>query len=157
MYSKTCVKRPFSKRPKIVFQDQLSLNAGQKYCRMLQAEHSAILSTFIELPFALRHLFCLFLSGRFTQVLLYSDPRNTRLPLFSWYLSTKAYVFHLKRLLWAFCNCFKKFSIYICLLIKPTNQNPHVFRPPDKSAYWKTIFLFLDQNICCGYSKEPSQ
>ena len=30
-YSKTCVKRPLSKRPKIGFQDQLSLNAGQKY------------------------------------------------------------------------------------------------------------------------------
>ena len=29
------------------FQDQLSLNADQKYCRMLQGEHSAILSTFI--------------------------------------------------------------------------------------------------------------
>ena len=35
-YSKTCVNRPLSKRQKIVFQDQLSLNAGQKYCRMLQ-------------------------------------------------------------------------------------------------------------------------
>ena len=33
------------------FQDQLSLNAGQKYCKMLQGEHSAILSTFIMLPF----------------------------------------------------------------------------------------------------------
>ena len=43
-YSKTCVKRPLSK---IGFQDQLSLNTGQKYCRMLQGEHSAILSTFI--------------------------------------------------------------------------------------------------------------
>ena len=31
-------------------QDRLSLNAGQKYCRMLQGEHSAILSTYIELP-----------------------------------------------------------------------------------------------------------
>ena len=30
--------------------DQLSLNAGQKYCRMLQGEHSAILLTFIKLP-----------------------------------------------------------------------------------------------------------
>ena len=29
----------------------LSLNAGQKYCWMLQGEHSAILSTFINLPF----------------------------------------------------------------------------------------------------------
>ena len=49
-YSKTCVKQPLSKRPKIGFQGQLSLYAGQKYCRMLQ-EHSAILSTFIKLPF----------------------------------------------------------------------------------------------------------
>ena len=42
------------KRPKIGFQDQLSLNAGQKYCRMIQGEHSAILSTFIELPYAIK-------------------------------------------------------------------------------------------------------
>ena len=27
-----------------------SLNAGQKYCKMFQGEHSAILSTFIKLP-----------------------------------------------------------------------------------------------------------
>ena len=26
-----------------------------------------------------------------------------------------------------------------------------------KSAYKKNIFLFLNQNICCGYSKEPSR
>ena len=31
------------KKTKIGLQDQLSLNAGQKYCRMLQWEHSAIL------------------------------------------------------------------------------------------------------------------
>ena len=43
-----------SKRPKIDFQDLLSLNAGQKYCRMLQGEHSAIILTFIKLPFALK-------------------------------------------------------------------------------------------------------
>ena len=53
-YSKTCVKRLFIKRPKIGFQDQLSLNAGQKYCRMLQGEHSAILLTFIKLPFVIK-------------------------------------------------------------------------------------------------------
>ena len=53
-YSKTCVKRPFSKRQKIGFQDQSSLNAGQKYCRMLKGEHSAILSTFIKLPFVFK-------------------------------------------------------------------------------------------------------
>ena len=43
-----------SKKTKIGFQDRLSLNAGQKYCRMLQGEHSAILSTFIKLPFAIK-------------------------------------------------------------------------------------------------------
>ena len=42
------------KRSKIGFQDQLSLNAGQKYCRMLQGEHSAILLSFIKLPFAIK-------------------------------------------------------------------------------------------------------
>ena len=30
-------------------------------------------------------------------------------------------------------------------------------RPLVKSAYQKLTFLFLNQNICCGYSKEPSQ
>ena len=53
-YSKTCVQRPLFKRPKICFQGQLSLNAGQKYCRMLQGEHSAILLTFIKLPFVIK-------------------------------------------------------------------------------------------------------
>ena len=53
-YSKICLKLPLSKRPKLGFQDQISLNTGQKYCRMLQAEHSAILSTFIKLQFVIR-------------------------------------------------------------------------------------------------------
>ena len=53
-FSKTCVKRSPSKRPKIGFQDQFSLNAGQKYCRMLQGEHSAILSTFINQAFVMK-------------------------------------------------------------------------------------------------------
>ena len=35
-YSKTCLKRPLRKKTKIGFQDRLSLNAGPKYCRMLQ-------------------------------------------------------------------------------------------------------------------------
>ena len=35
-YNKTCLKRPLKKKTKIVFQERLSLNAGQKYCRMLQ-------------------------------------------------------------------------------------------------------------------------
>ena len=39
---------------KIGFQDQLLLNAGQKYCRMLQGEHSAILLTFFKLPIVIK-------------------------------------------------------------------------------------------------------
>ena len=45
MYSKTCVRRPLSKRPKIGFQDQLLLNADQ----LAPREHSAILLTFTKL------------------------------------------------------------------------------------------------------------
>ena len=33
------------KKTKTGFQDQLLLNGGQTYCRMLRGEHSAILST----------------------------------------------------------------------------------------------------------------
>ena len=51
------------------FSDQLSLNAGQKYCRMPPLEHSVILSTFISYRLLLRSFFCKFMSGRFTQVL----------------------------------------------------------------------------------------
>ena len=47
MYSKTCVKQPLSNRPQIGFQDKLSLDADQKYCRMLP------LSTFIKQPFVI--------------------------------------------------------------------------------------------------------
>ena len=53
LYSKTCLKWPLSKRPQIGFQDKSLLNASQKYCRMLLGEHSAILSTFIKLPFVI--------------------------------------------------------------------------------------------------------
>ena len=53
-YSKTCVKRALSKRQKIGFQDQLSLNTGQKPCSMLQGEHSAILLTFIKLSIVIK-------------------------------------------------------------------------------------------------------
>ena len=53
----TCKTVTF-KKTKIGLQNQLSLNAGQKYCRMLQVmlqvEHSAILSTFIKLPIVIK-------------------------------------------------------------------------------------------------------
>ena len=34
--------------------EKLLLNAGQQYCRMLQREHSAILSTSIKLPVVIK-------------------------------------------------------------------------------------------------------
>ena len=53
-YSKTCLKWPLKPKTKIGFQDRLSLNAAQKYCRMLQGEHSAIPLTFIKLPLVIK-------------------------------------------------------------------------------------------------------
>ena len=47
-------KQPLKKKSEIGFQDRLMLNAGQKYFRLLQGEHSAILSTFIKLPFVIK-------------------------------------------------------------------------------------------------------
>ena len=69
-YSKTCLKQSLMKRPKIGFKDQLSLNAGQKYCRMLDGEHSAIFLPSLRYYLSLRFLFCLFLCGGLEQVLL---------------------------------------------------------------------------------------
>ena len=54
LFNKSCGIRPLTTRPKIGFQDHLSLNAGQKYCKMLQGEHSAIRSAFIKLPFVIK-------------------------------------------------------------------------------------------------------
>ena len=54
VYSKTCLKWPLKKKTKNGFQYRLSLNTGQKYCRMLLGEHSAILLTFIKLPFSIK-------------------------------------------------------------------------------------------------------
>ena len=54
-YSKACLNRPLKKKTKIGIQDRLSLNAGQEYCRMLQGEHFAILSTFIKRPVVIKN------------------------------------------------------------------------------------------------------
>ena len=54
IYSKTCLKRPLKRTTKNGFRDRSSLNAGQKYCRMLQRERSAMLLTCIKLPVAIK-------------------------------------------------------------------------------------------------------
>ena len=62
IYCKTCLKPSLKKKTKNRFQDRLSLNAGQKYCKMLTGEHSAILSTFIKLQFVIKIAFLSILS-----------------------------------------------------------------------------------------------
>ena len=52
--SKTCLKQTLKMKTKIVFQDGLSLNAGRKVLQNAPREHSAILSTFIKLPFVFK-------------------------------------------------------------------------------------------------------
>ena len=106
-YSKTCLKRPLKRTLKIGFQYRSPLDRGQKYCRMLQGEHSAIHSTSIMLLFPTKTLV---------------------LSFFKWPLKTGFTVYSIRKA-----------------------------RPPKYRNNSKLIFLFLNQNIHCGYSKEPSQ
>ena len=62
-YSKTCLKRPLKKRPKLFFKTDN---------RLMQVKSITILSTFINLPFAIK-TFVLF--GRIRQVLLYCSSK----------------------------------------------------------------------------------
>ena len=71
IYSKTCLKPPLKKKTKIGFQYQLSLNAGQKYCRMPSWSILRYFWPSLSYHLSLRRLFFLFLSGRLRQVLLY--------------------------------------------------------------------------------------
>ena len=59
MYKLDCTVKPVYKMATLKktenwFSRPLSLNAGQKYSRMLQVEHSAILLTFIKVPFVIK-------------------------------------------------------------------------------------------------------
>ena len=67
LYSKTCLKRP----PKIGFQE---LNAGEKYCRLLQRSILQFFQPSLSYHLSSRPLFCLFMSGHFRQILLYQSP-----------------------------------------------------------------------------------
>ena len=72
-YSKTCLKWPLKKNTISGFQDRLLLNAGQKYCRMLQESILQYFPPSLSYRLSLRPLFCLFLSGCLRRVLLYSQ------------------------------------------------------------------------------------
>ena len=77
-YSKTCLKRSLIEKTKIGFQGRQSLNAGQKYCRMLRGEHSAILSNFIKLPFVIKTcVLSIFEWPFYTGFYVYSASRDT--------------------------------------------------------------------------------
>ena len=47
-YSKTCLKQPLKKQQNKNLYNEWQLNEGQKDCRMLSLEHSAILLTCIK-------------------------------------------------------------------------------------------------------------
>ena len=74
--SKATVKPVLSghskRRPKFGFQYRLSLNAGQKYCRMLQESILQYFRPSLSYHLSLRPLFFLVLSGRLRQLLLYT-------------------------------------------------------------------------------------
>ena len=72
--SKRRPKFVFKKKTKICFQDRLLLNAGQKYCRMLQESILQYFRPSLSYHLSLRSLICLFLSGCLRQVLLYICP-----------------------------------------------------------------------------------
>ena len=59
------------RKPKIGFQDRLSIIACQKYCRMLQDSILQYVGPTFSCHLSLWTLFCLFLSDRLRQVLLF--------------------------------------------------------------------------------------
>ena len=71
LVQKNLCKSAILKKTKNCFLDQFSLNAGQKYCRMLPLEHSTILLTFIKLPFVIKMFVLSIFQWLFTLVLLY--------------------------------------------------------------------------------------
>ena len=71
--SKTCIKRPLSTQPKIVFQPNYRLMQVKSIVECSKGEHSAIHPTFIRLPLAIKVFVLSILSGCFTQVLLYCE------------------------------------------------------------------------------------
>ena len=80
------------RRQELGFQDRLWLNAGQKYCRMLPLEHSAILSTFIKLPFVIKIVLSFFEWPLKTGFTLTQKPYTCCVKLYSHtYLRTRRY------------------------------------------------------------------
>ena len=118
------------RRPKIGFQDQLSRNAGQKYCRMLQYSKWSILQYVrpsLSYHVSLRSLFCLSMNDRLRQVLLYLATKKECCSVaFSLLLSTEL-KFDVNNYLRKtdIRKCFKAQHRFLTrLVLKLTFQNP---------------------------------
>ena len=117
------------RRPKIGFQDRLSLNACQKYCRMLQ---ESILQYFR--PSLSYHL----------------SVKIFVLSIFEWALKTGFTVDKKNN-----HNFSHKKSVYLDPLYKFFWISINLLTP-DKRVYICNIPLIFCQYICCRYTKEPS-
>ena len=74
-YTVNLFKTATLKKTENWFSRPITINAFQKYCRMLQGEHSAILSTFIKLPFVIKISVLSNFEWPFYAGFLYSDCR----------------------------------------------------------------------------------
>ena len=120
-------------------------NAGQKYCRMLQGKGS-ILQYFrpsISYHLSLRSLFCLFLSGRFTHVLL-----HRKITIFLIFLSNKSeYDQEMPQL-----HCRPTQVI----LRKTRNTNSHITSRRQSKATSREMTAKLEKDTKCCTSKQGS-
>ena len=62
-YTKTCLKGPLKKKARNCYSRQIIAQCRSKVLQNAPREHSAILSTFIKLPFVFKTFVCLFLIG----------------------------------------------------------------------------------------------
>ena len=66
----------------------------------------------------------------------------------------------LQNLMLSACSTNSTAITWLCTLVDfilPREQLDQNLRPLVRVRNRKTFFLFLNRNICCGYSKEPSQ
>ena len=66
----------------------------------------------------------------------------------------------IKGLLWKWKSCADEYRVDPYLASSGTSWSRPIYifyKPLAKSMLQKKNFLFLNKNICCGYSKEPSQ
>ena len=76
-YSKTCVKGHFQKDHKLVFKTNYGLMQVKSIAECSKGSILQYFQPSLSYHLSLRSLFCLFLSGHFTQVLLYRYYKGT--------------------------------------------------------------------------------